>query len=154
MSREDVLKAVAEAGLRVAKLDALRKKLVTQRDASAWSLHIHGEDGEAWSNPRVRAIFGRSSHNAWTKSRKRMVETYPDGKPNQIREASARLSLAASRIQAVDDALAIAQKGRAAAYAAALEADPSITYADLAEAAGRTRQAVWAELGKQNTTAE
>lgn len=137
------LGALTEAGNRVRKLERLRDILMAQRDSAAWSLNVHS----GWSNPRVRALFGTASHDAWTKSRKRMAKEHPEGAP-VVPDAEAKLVTAVARLAAIDALTQPALDARVTARKAVQAVAPGVSQSELARAAGLSRQAMHAEMKK------
>ncbi len=137
------LDLVTETATRLQKIETLRDKLQDQRDHLSWSLLKH----DGWSNPRIRAIFGTSSHNAWTKSRQRMNRLYPDGPP-AIGNAELKLVDTVARLRAVDALYGPALEARREAMTSMLKAAPGVSGADISRATGLSRQAVWVEMKK------
>lgn len=141
--------AVAETAAALKQLTTNRAEAVKARDAAAWSLHTYGDPdgtGVPWTHTNILAHFGTASHDAWTKSRKRMRDTYPDRKPPFVPDAPTKLREAVAVIRATDgDVDAPARYAAAVAAAAA----GGVTQSAIAAAAGVSRQAVNTMLKRQ-----
>ncbi len=135
----DHLAQVRAAGRILKDLKKMRNLHQQTRDRAAWSLLTH----EHWTNPQIRAIFGTSSHDAWTKSRARMRALHPNGAP-RVGFAENAVKLAARFINDLDHQITEALPERIQADIAAYQAGHSI--ASIARAAQVSRQDMHTEL--------
>lgn len=151
---ETPLNAVTEAATELKALTTSRANAVRVRDAAAWSLHAHGNPdtlGVPWTHTQILAHFGTVSHDAWTKSRKRMKVAFPDRKPDYKPDAARLLTDAVAIIRLADDASSDAEVKYAAAVRAAVGA--GLSQSAIAAAAGVSRQAIHTMLNRQKAAA-